>query len=180
MELEREAITKAQAEATRLLGAVEKPPKAYPKVQAFLNQFKRPRHRYKFLVLSGPSRLGKTAFARTLCDTGLETLEINCAGGSEPDMRAYRLSKHGLVLFDEIKADQVAAQRKLFQAGSSEVQMGCSAANCHSYPVYVWRKKLVLAGNDWHESVASLPPDAKDWIKCNCIVLDVKEQMWVE
>ena len=95
-------------------------------------------------------------------------------------MRAYRLSKHGLVLFDEIKADQVAAQRKLFQAGSSEVQMGCSATNCHSYPVYVWRKKLVLAGNDWHESVASLPPDAKEWIKCNCIVLDVKEQMWVD
>jgi len=180
MELEREAIEIAQAQVNHLLGAVEKPPKAYPKVQAFLDQFKMPRHRYKFLVLSGPSRLGKTAFARTLCDTGLMTLEIDCAGGLEPDMRAYRLRKHGLVLFDEIKADQVAAQRKLFQAGSSEVQMGCSAANCHSYPVYVWRKKLVLAGNDWHESVASLPPDDKDWIKCNCIVLDVTEQMWVD
>ena len=180
MELEREAIEKAQAEATRLLGAVEKPPKAYPKVQAFLNQFKVPRHRYKFLVLSGPSRLGKTAFARTLCDADLETLEINCAGGAEPDLRAYRLRKHGLVLFDEIKADQVAAQRKLFQAGSSEVQMGCSATNCHSYPVFLWRKKLVLASNNWHETVASLPPDATEWIKCNCIVLDVKERMWIE
>ena len=180
MELEREAIVRAQAEANRALGAIEKPVKSYPKVTAFLNQFKVARHRYKFLVLSGPSRVGKTAFARTLCDTGYETLEVNCAGGSEPDLRADRLSKHGLILFDEIQADQVAAQRKLFQAGNCDVQLGCSATNCHSYPVFLWRKKLVLASNSWHETVASLPPDAKEWIKSNCIVLDVKERMWIE
>ena len=179
-ELERAAIVTAQREAQQLLAVVEKPVKSYPKVTAFVNQFKVTRHRYKFLVLAGPSKVGKTAFARTLCDPLLETLEINCAGGAEPDLRAYRLSRHGLILFDEIKGDQVAHQRKLFQAGSSEVQMGCSATNCHSYPVFVWRKKLVLASNCWHESVASLPPDAQDWIKCNSIVLDVTEKMYYE
>ena len=132
------------------------------------------------MVLSGPSRLGKTAFARTLCDPGFETLEINCAGGAEPDLRAYRLSKHGLLLFDEIRAEQVASQRKLFQSSNSDVQLGCSATSCHSYPVYLWRKKLVLASNCWHESVAAQQPDARDWIKCNSIVLDVTEPFWIE
>ena len=179
-EQEREAVLTAQRGAEELLAQVERPVKSYPKVTAFVNQFKHAKHRYMFLVLAGPSRVGKTAFARTLCDPGKETLEINCAGGAEPDLRAYRLSRHGLILFDEIRAEQVSHQRKLFQAGSAPVQLGNSATNCHSYPVFVWRKKLVLASNCWHESVASLPPDAQDWIKCNAIVLDVKEKMYYE
>ena len=62
-ELERLAVQDAIAEATRLLSHILKPQRQYPKVQAFLNQFKTSRPRYQFLVLSGPSRVGKTAFA---------------------------------------------------------------------------------------------------------------------
>ena len=179
-EIEREAIAEARRAAEIMLARETRPVKSYPEVQSFMQQFSVAQHRYKFLVLAGQSRVGKTEFARTLCDPGYETLEINCAGGAEPDLRAYRLSRHGLILFDEIVASQVTNQRKLFQAGHSEVQLGCSATNCHSYPVFVWRKKMVLASNCWHESVASLPPDAMDWIKQNCIVLNIKEKMYYE
>ena len=100
----------------------------------------------------GPSRLGKTVFARSLCPAHLEVLGINCSAGVEPDLTGYRLSRHGLLLFDEIEAGHVTAQRKLFQAQAAPVQLGCSATNCHIYEVFVWYKSLVLCANTWHSS----------------------------
>ena len=179
-ELERQAVAEAAAEAQRLLGGSLKEQKTYPKVTAFLNQFKKPRHRYKFLVLAGPSKMGKTAFARSLCEPGMEMLELNCASGAEPDLKAYRFRKHGLVLFDEIEAEQVAAQRKLFQAQATPVQLACSSTNCFSYEVFVWRKKLVLASNNWHSSMARLAEADREWIVANSILVDVNEPMWKE
>ena len=66
----------------------------------FRAQFLETKPRYKFLELSRPSRLGKTVFASRLCPVGLEMLELNCVAGTEPDPRAYRLSRHGLLEFD--------------------------------------------------------------------------------
>ena len=178
LEMEKLAVKQAIVEAERLLGGTLKEQKKYPKVQAFLNQFKEPRHRYRFLVLAGPSRVGKTAFARSLCGPGMKTLEVNCGSGAEPDLKAYRFRRHEVVLFDEIEAEQVAAQRKLFQAQATPVQLACSATNCYSYEVFVWRKKLVLASNNWHSSLSMLPAADRAWIQANSIVLDVDEQMW--
>lgn len=179
-ELEKQAVEAAAAEAQSLLAGSLKEQKTYPKVTAFLNQFKKPRHRYKFLVLAGPSKVGKTAFARSLCEPGMETVEVNCASGAEPDLKAYRFRKHGVVLFDEIEAEQVAAQRKLFQAQATPVQLACSSTNCFSYEVFAWRKKLVLASNNWHSSMARLAEADREWIVANSIVLDVNEPMWKE
>ena len=77
MELEKDAVKEAMEEAEILLSRQMKKQKMYEKVQLFMSQFDEPAHRYKFLVLSGPSRVGKTAFARSLCEAGKETLEIN-------------------------------------------------------------------------------------------------------
>ena len=143
-----------------------------------MDQFASPLHRYKFLVLSGPSRVGKTQFARSLCAPDFEMLEVNCAGGAEPNLRAYRLSKHDIILFDEIEAEQVAAQRKVFQAQSAPVQMACSTTNCHSYRIFVWRKKMVLASNNWEASLKRLGTADPAWIEDNSILVCVTEPMW--
>ena len=108
----------------------------FPEVQAWLEPCAVFAHRYRCLVLQGPSRLGKTVVVRTLAPEGFEVLEPKCAAGTEPDLRAYRLTRHGLLLLDEIRADVVATQRELFQG--------------HSYTVFVHRKRMVLASNAWH------------------------------
>ena len=180
VEQEKIAVQQAMAGAECVLTQNLKKQKVFAEAEAFVRQFEQPLHRYKFLVLAGPSRVGKTAFARSLCEEGLEVLEVNCAGGTEPNLRAYRLTRHGLILFDEIVAEQVAAQRKLFQAQAAPVQLGCSATNCYSYEVFNWRKRLVLASNNWHTSLLELSPGDQEWIKSNSIVLDITEQMWVD
>ena len=154
--------------------------KRKPLVQGFLQQFEKATHRDGILVLAGPSCEGKTVFARSLCGPGVGTLEVNCSSGAEPDLKAYRFRRHEVVLFDEIEAEQVAAQRKLFQAQATPVQLACSATNCHSYEVFVWRKKLVLASNNWHSSLMMLPAADRAWIQANSIVLDINEPMWCE
>ena len=83
-------------------------------------------------------------------------------------------------MFDKILPEQVATQRKLFQAQAAPVQLGCSATNCHSYPVFVWRKRLVLASNNWQSSLQLLSAADRAWVNANSIVLDVTEEMWVE
>ena len=177
-EEEKRAVREAMARAEELLRPGLSAFKRYTVVDEFQAQFGLALHRYKFLVLAGPSRLGKTVFARSLAPAGTETLEVNCAAGQEPDLRAYRLSRHGLILFDEIEAGQVVAQRKLFQACAAPVQLGCSATNCHSYEVFLWQKRLVLASNNWHTSVAGLPSEDRDWVNANSMILNVEAPMW--
>ena len=152
----------------------------YAEVTEFQTQSQQVKHRYTFLVLSAPSRLGNTVFARSLCPARLMVLEIHCALGVEPDLTGYRLSRHGLLLFDEVEAGQVTTQRKFFQAQAAPVQLGCSATNCHNYEVFGWCKSLVLCTNTWHSSLAHLAKEDQAWIAANSVVLEVASPMWIK
>ena len=178
-EAERIETERRIADARAALSPSLKTWRTFPEVQTWLQQYCAYAHRYKCLVLHGPSRLGKTVFARTLAPPGTEVLELNCAAGTEPDLRAYRLTRHGLLLFDEISAPVVCKQRKLFQASAAPVQLGCSATNCHSYSVFVHRVRMVLASNVWHSSKKTLSQDDQDWLDANTVVLDINVPMWL-
>ena len=134
--------------------------------------------RYEFLVLDGPSKLGKTQFAKSFVDSAEQLLELNCAAGHEPDLRGFRYGHHTLVLFDEIRASIVAQQREMFQACAAEVQLGCSATNCHSYTVFLFRVKLVLCSNSWVRSLRDLCEEDQAWLRENMVYVEVKEPLW--
>ena len=181
LELEKAAVFEAHMAAQKELAEAAHSWRSFPSVQLFRKQFEGPAlHRYKFLVLAGPSRLGKTVFARSLSQTPDRVLEVNCAAGNEPDLRDYRLRHHDVILFDEIGPKQVLSQRKLFQACAAPVQLGSSATNCHSYCVFVWKKFLILCSNDWQDDVALETPADQDWLNKNSIVLEVDSPMWVQ
>ena len=102
------------------------------------------------------------------------------AAGQEPDLRGFRYGQHEVVLFDEIRARIVAQQRKLFQACAAEVQLGCSATNCHSYTVFLFRVKLVLCSNSWAGSMEELRGEDQAWLRENMVYVAVQEPLWCE
>ena len=154
------------------------PQKPFPEVLGWLDQFRFIKPRYKFLVLTGTSGMGKTMFARTLPAPGMQALELNCATESEPDLRAYRLTQHDVIIFDECKASVILRQKKLFQCSNSLIELGCSTTNCHAYTVLVFKKKFVIASNTWDEDLRNLDPCDSRWLRDNSVVLYVEAPMW--
>ena len=122
-EIERRTVQIARESALSQLRTTVKPFKTFAAIEAWKSQYGIMRWRYKFLVLEGPSRMGKTQFARSLIEPAAsEVLELNCNSGEEPDMRGFVWSKHKLVLYDEAHPHMVTRQRLLLQAGAQRPQ----------------------------------------------------------
>ena len=51
------------------------------------------RARRKFLVIEGPTSIGKSHFCLALCGHN-KTLHVDCSKGGEPDLRAYDHTAH--------------------------------------------------------------------------------------
>ena len=148
-------------------------------VSAWVRELSAPRDRRKFLVLDGPSRMGKTAFACSLVERG-GALEVNCAGVSDPPLRAFSRGKHRLILFDEASTDMVLRNRRLFQAPNTGVTVGSSPTNALAYELYLNDTLLVVASNNWEHELAALPPSQHSWLESNMIFVSVKEKLFKE
>lgn len=147
-------------------------------VREWLRSFDAVEHRYRFLVLDGASRLGKTVFARTLCTPGRTPLELNCAGGAEPNLRAFSWFVHGCIIYDEIGPRQVAANRKLFQATDAYVQLAPSSTNMYSYEVFAHRVKMIACSNRWRSELDLMPRQDAAWIEANSVYVRVDAPLW--
>jgi hypothetical protein len=73
-----------QAAARRRVTATYLPWRHLPQVHKWAQQIALVRDRYKFLVLDGPCRMGKTRFAEGLVARG-RSLVVDCAGAVTPD-----------------------------------------------------------------------------------------------
>lgn len=161
------------------LAKEQQPWRRFPLVEVWLDQYRRPQPRFKFLVLDGPTRVGKTLFARALCREG-EVLELNMAGGAMVDLRDYDVIKHELLLFDECTPAQVLQHKKLFQAGPSMIQMGTSMTNVYAFQVYVAGKKFVVSSNVWSQELRRQTVPDLEWLQENSILVYSDRPMWVE
>jgi len=167
------------AEVQAAIGKQKRPYKTVPAVVAWQQTFNVMKMRYKFLVLEGPSSLGKTQFSSSLSPSG-RFLEIDCAGSLEPDMRLYDALQHDTVLFDEGSCALVLRCKKLFQASASMVNLASSGTNCHAYRVWVYKKQLVISTNRWSVELQMLPGADRDWLVQNSVHVLVTEPLWLE
>ena len=147
-------------------------------VQKWLQTFSTMQSRYQFLVLEGPSGVGKTQYA--LHVLGTRTLELNCAACLEPPLKEYKYGFHGGILFDEGSVAMVLRQRKLFQCAAAEVQLGCSATNAFTYSVFVHRTPLIVCSNTWSQQLACQSPEDAAWIAANTVHVMVREKLWCD
>ena len=142
------AQDEARSQVEAELRKKQLPFRSVQQVDEWAKQYGQTLHRFKALVLDGPSGLGKTQFAKSLVQEH-QTLELNMAGCVEPDLRSWDPQKHKLILYDECSPEQMVAQKKLFQAGPSPVTLGSSRTNCLSYSVWVYGARMVCCSNTW-------------------------------
>ena len=164
--------------AAKLRG-MARPFKVIPAVVDWQRAFEDVSPRYPFLVLDGPSRTGKTQFAKSLAPLD-EVYEVNMACAPEADLRTYDPLVHTVIVYDECSPEQVIRQKKPFQAGASSVLLGASGTNCHAYHVWVHRKKMVICSNVWAWNLQRLPAVDAEWLNANSTVVRVEERLYEE
>ena len=81
-----------------------------PLIETFLMQFEELDDRYKFLVLYGPSRTGKSRLARSLFGTD-RTLVVDILNAEHPNLKGYRRGRHRAILLDEMKSPEFVEVR---------------------------------------------------------------------
>ena len=137
--------------------------------------------RKKFLVMEGPSGVGKTEYVRGLfgSDALLELNAANC--GRSPDLRQFNPAKHKVVLFDEASVELVLENRKLFQAPACWIDLGHSPTGMNVYRVFLNDSCLVIASNRWREQLQAIKNlSDRLWIEANQVLVMITEKMFVE
>ena len=154
------------------LAAARRPFRRLAVVEAWVELHAKTRWRYPFLVLTGPSCMGKTQYALSLVGIG-RALELSMACAVEPDLHAYDAGVHDLILLGEMSAVGVLRQKKLMQAPASMLGLGSSPTNNFAYLL------LVLYTNRWGLELEKLAPADHEWLVTNAVVVRVAEPLFL-
>ena len=142
----------------------------------------KPLDRYKFLILEGPSKVGKTRFVQSsLVRKPDEALILDCADAVVPALKGnFFRSKHTLVMFDEAHAEMVIRCKKLFQASVNKVTYGSSPTNQYVHSVWLHGIRLVIGSNVWADEVLALPKRDRQWIEDNSVYVYVDQKLYID
>lgn len=184
---EHVSLMHAEQEMERIMRQIQresKPWRRVPEVDSWTEQYndERPLDRYKFLVLEGPSRVGKTRFVQgALVNNPSEALILDCADAVVPPLRGnFDRSIHKVIMFDEAHAEMVIRCKKLFQASVNKTTFGSSATNAYVHTVWVHGIKMVIGSNVWKDEVDVLPRKDRDWLAQNSVHVFVDSPLWVQ
>ena len=147
-------------------------------VAEWLTEFDSLQDRYHFLILDGPSRVGKSQYACSLARAG-SVCFCDCQGATQPDLRTFRPRQDEVIVMDEAVPALVIRNKRLFQAPAEYVQLGLSATNMYSYRVWVHRVKIVVCCNDWIAGLNLLPASEREWIHHNSRYHYAATSLWI-
>ena len=150
--------------------------------------------RFKFLVLEGPSRKGKTELAKSLY--GVEaTFYTNVQDVSEPNLRGFDRRKHKACILDEATPELVLQNKVLFQATADGVDLSQSKCGQHTYWRLLYARALIVCTNKWVEDGLAeterrdessdeevlykrMSRKDKQWLVANSVHVKITEPTW--
>ena len=120
-----------------------------PEAEAWLEGFKVERDRYPFLLLVGPSRTGKTEYAKSLFTNPLE-LKVGKLEQMPDGMRAFSRKLHDGIVLDDIRAFSflVQHQEKLQSKYDVRLELGTTPGGQCAYHKWLWRIPVVVTANN--------------------------------
>jgi len=165
------------AAARARLQAGARPFRRVAAVESWIAQYQQDRWRYAFLVLDGPSQMGKTAFARSRTPGGRAFL-ADCSACVEPDLRRFNKRDYDMIIYDEASCSLALRCKRLMQAPPDAVGLGSSPTNMHFYSVIVYKVPMIICSNKWQTDLEAQTADDKAWLLANSIVVRVTEPLW--
>ena len=189
LQFAEEFLAKQSEEAERAvilakIHSKSKPYRQLPEAIAWAAQYdpENPLDRYQFLVLEGPSEIGKTRFVQgALVDKPEKALILDCSDAVVPALKSnFHRNKHTLVMFDEAHASMIIRCKKLFQASINPVSYGSSPTNAFVHTVWLHGIKLVVASNVWSAEVQSLAAVDKQWIQSNSVHIKTETPLFIQ
>ena len=132
--------------------------------------------RFKFLVLVGPSRMGKTCLAMSIFPN--KTFYTNCQGAVQPNLSGFERTRFDGIVCDEIEPQLVVQNKALFQSGPLGVKLQESRTNLFSQSHNLYFKGIICVSNTWERG--KLTHDEWEWILANSFTLEVNEECWIQ
>lgn len=155
---------------TAWLTPTKHPFHTYIELENFKSHFDDILLRYKFLVVSGPTRLGKTELIRHHYPDAFEHK-------GSVDWTGYDPIEHSAVIFDDIKHwwDYVILNKPLFQCNCEAYKVHTSATNCYSVEIDLAAKPLIITTN-------AIPYESASsdylYLKENWFLLELDSPTW--
>jgi hypothetical protein len=131
--------------------------------------------RFKFLVLTGPSRTGKTEFAMTLFPP---CYLASCQGAPQPNLMGFDRFKFQSICCDEIHWRAIVSNKQFFQAHLEQVTFAQSQCQLAAYTRWVYGIPIICCMNDWLEGHTRADHEDVAWLQSNACVVTVLEPLW--
>ena len=131
--------------------------------------------RFRFLVLEGESRFGKTRFACSLW--GLtRTYVAQCQGVQQPSLAGYDPRVHECIVLDEPSRELVDSCKVFLQASLEGTELYQSPTQRFTRWVWVYGVPIIICTNEWLKE-EDVDANAK-WIRENSVHVKVTDYLW--
>ena len=134
--------------------------------------------RFKFLVLTGPSSMGKTMFAKALFGVDA-TFVCQCQNVTKPDLQDFVRAQHEAIVFDELTSTTLVENKQIFQANSDVALLGQSPTGGHIYRRFLYGTAIIVSTNTWMQGIKRGSSE-EEWLLSNAIVYDCTEKLWIQ
>lgn len=150
----------------KILDGKMMPFKEFAIVEEWKEQYNDILYRYKFLIIFGPSDLGKTLYAMSLFKNPYRHKQVI-------DWSKYDDETHDCIIFDDIPNfyDWVI-QNKITMQANDIITINTSTTMCYAKEIYLADKPMIALLND-------PPPDNSEWIFANSVIFQLNETTYI-